>query len=386
MLEQWMLDPEITYLNHGTVGAPPRRVLAAQQSIRDEIERQPSRFMLRELSGIAAGVPTATPPRLRVAAGEVADFLGVRGDDLVFVENATSGVNAILRSLDLREGDEILVADHAYGAIAYAASFVARRAGARVVPVEIPYPVPSPAPIVEAFAGRIGPRTRLAIVDHVTSESAWLLPVAAIAARCRERGVSVLVDGAHGPGAFAFDVLSLGADWYVGNLHKWAYAPRSCGVLWAPPSRQADLHPAVISWGLDRGFTYEFDWVGTRDPSAYLAAPEGIRFLRELGPEAVYRYNHDLAWEGAKALARIFRTELEVTEDRVGCMATVPLPERMGSSAEEAARLRDALLFEDRIEAQLHAWRGRLWTRLSAQVYNEMADIERLAAAVMARG
>jgi isopenicillin-N epimerase len=385
MLEHWMIDPEITYLNHGTVGAPPRRTLAAQQAIRDEVERQPARFMLRELSGIAVGVPTSKPPRMRVAAAEVADFLGVRGEDLVFVENATSGINAILRSLEFRQGDEILIADHAYGAIAHAASFVARRTGARVVPVELPFPAFEADALVEAFSRHLGPRTRLAIVDHVTSESAWLLPVPAIAARCRERGVPVLVDGAHGPGALAFDIPSLGVDWYVGNLHKWAFAPRSCGILWAPSARQADLHPAVISWGLDRGFVYEFDWAGTRDPSAYLAAPEGIRFLRELGLEAVYGYNHDLAWEGANALAGAFGTELAVNERRVGCMATVPLPERIGSSAEDAARLRDALLFEDRIEAQIHAWRGRLWTRLSAQIYNEMADVERLAAAVLAR-
>ena len=191
-----------------------------------------------------------------------------------------------------------------------------------------------------------------------------------------------MVDGAHAPGALDLDVPSIGADWYVGNLHKWAWAPRSCGFLWAAPKAQEKLHPAVISWGLGQGFTAEFDWVGTRDPSAYLAAPAAIAFMREIGLDALRAYNHRLAWDGARLLCVRWGTALDLEEAMVGAMATVPVPERLGATKEDAARLRDALLEEDRIEVQLHAWKGRLWVRISTQLYNEMADVEHLAEAV----
>jgi len=384
-LAEWLLDPSITYLNHGTVGAPPSRVLAAQQAIRDEIERQPSAFLLRELSSTTFGLPRLDRPRLRSAADEVASFVGARGEDLVFVDNATTGINAVLRSFPLRDGDEILLTDHAYGAIANAASFYARERGAAVRVAELPPVSRGRGAFAGAVASAIGPRTRLAIVDHVTSESALVLPIQEIAARCREQGVALLVDGAHAPGALDLDVPAIGADWYAANLHKWAYAPRSSGFLWAARDRQEGLHPPVISWGLGKGFTSEFDWVGTRDPSAYLAAPSAIAFMKEMGVGAVRAYNHALAWEGARLLCARWGSPLELEEAMVGTMATVPLPDRLGSSTESAARLRDALLDQDRIEVQLHSWRGRLWVRVSTQVYNDLADLERLAAAIEAR-
>lgn len=384
LLAHWALDPDITYLNHGTVGAPPRRVLAVQQAIRDEIELQPSRYLLRDLVGHIGAAPPAQP-LLRQAAEKVAAFVGARGEDLAFVDNATTGANAVLRSFPFAEGDEILVLNLGYGAVVKAAQYVARRTGARVVTAELPFPDIDPDKAVEAVAAALTPRTRMAVVDHVTAESALLLPLAEIASRCRERGVAILVDGAHVPGALALDLAALGVDWYTANLHKWAWSPRSCGFLWAAPERQADLHPTVISWGLDQGFSAEFDWVGTRDPSPYLAAPEGLAFLEELGVEKVQGYDHGLAWEGAHRLAERWGTRFLVPESMIGTMATVPLPESLGETVEHAACLRDALLFEDRIEVQLHAWQGRLWTRISAQIYNDMADIERLGEAVAAR-
>jgi isopenicillin-N epimerase len=386
MREHWALDPAITYLNHGTVGATPRRVLAAQQAIRDEIERQPSRYLLRELTSIRVGAWAPEVPRLRAAAREVAAFLGARGEDLVFVDNATTGVNTVLRSLDLDPDDEILVTDLGYGAVNNAAAFAARVRGAKSRVVEMPWPVQEPAQAADAIVAAIGPRTRVAVIDHVTSESAQMMPVADIAARCRARGVAVLIDGAHAPGALPLDIPALGADWYTGNLHKWAWAPRSSAILWVAPERQHGLHPLVISWGLDRGFTDEFDLIGTRDPSPFLAAPAGIAFMRELGLDRVRSYDHDLAWRAGRMLGERWGTTPGVPEAMVGTMITVPLPERFGSTREDAARLRDALLFEDKIEIQLHAWRGRLWVRVSAQIYNDEDDVARLARAVEGRG
>jgi isopenicillin-N epimerase len=264
------------------------------------------------------------------------------------------------------------------------AQFVARRCGAVVRTVAVPYPRFDPGELLASVARAITPRTRIAVLDHITSESALVFPLVELAAECRRQGVAVLVDGAHAPGVLPLNLPALGIDWYAANLHKWACSPRSCGILWAAPDRQRDLHPPVISWGLDQGFAAEFDWIGTRDVSAWLAAPAGFEFLNSLGLDHVWRHNHGLAWTGAQHLADRWGTALGYREADIGFMATVPLPPAAGSTPAEAARLRDALLFTHRIEVQLHAAHGRLWTRISAQVYNEMADVERLAEAVVA--
>jgi isopenicillin-N epimerase len=384
-LDLWAFEPGVLYLNHGTVGATPRRVLAAQQALRDEIERQPARFLLRELTSVRVGGPRAEPPRLRAAADQVAAAFGARGEDLVFVDNATTGANAVLRSFPFAPGDEMIVLDLAYGGVVAAARHAASVRGATVRVLETPDPVRAPGDLIAAFEAGLGPRTRLALVDHVTAESGLVVPVAEIAARCRARGVRVLVDGAHAPGAIALELPALGADWYVGNLHKWAWAPRSSGLLWAAPEARDGLHPAVVSWGLGQGFTAEFDLPGTRDPTPHLAAPAALAMMRELGMEAVRAWNHGLAWRAARALSARWRTRFDTPESMIGTMATVPVPAALGADREAAARLRDALLFEDRIEVQVHAWRGELRLRISAQIYNEEADYEQLGEAVERR-
>jgi isopenicillin-N epimerase len=379
----WPLEAGLTYLNHGTVGVTPLRVLEAQRAIRDDIERNPSRYLLRELCEIVVGQPRPDRPRLRQAADAVGEFVGVPGNDLVFVDNATTGANAILRSSTLRAGDEILVSDFGYGGVVRAVTYAARERGAIVRTAAMPYPIQSAAEVVEAFAAAITPNTKLAVVDHITSESGLVLPLAAIAERCHARGVPVLADGAHAPGAIPLDIPTLGVDWYVGNLHKWLWVPRSSGILWTSPARQAGLHGSVISWGLDRGFHAEFDMPGTRDPSPHLAAPVAIAFMRELGVDAVRQYNHRLAWNGAHHLAKRWGTDFVTPEAMIGTMATVMLPEQLGSTADDAARLRDALLYGDRIEVQVHAFRGRLYTRICGQIYNDDTDTERFADAVL---
>jgi isopenicillin-N epimerase len=384
MLRFWPLEQGLTYLNHGTVGVTPLPVLEAQRSIRDDIERNPSQYLLRELCQIVVGQPRAEKPRLRQAADVVGEFVGARGDDLVFVDNTTTGANAILRSWPLQAGDEILVSDFGYGGVTRAVTYAARERGAVVRTAEMPYPVRSADEVTEAFAAAITPRTKLAVVDHITSESALVLPLAAIAERCHARGVPVLADGAHAPGAIPLDIPSLGVDWYVGNLHKWLWVPRSSGILWTSPARQPALHSSVISWGLDLGFHAEFDLPGTRDPSPHLSAPAAIAFMRQLGVSAVHRYNHELVWNGARLLAERWGTGFVTPEAMIGTMATVTLPEGAGSTADDAARLRDALLFGNRIEVQVHAFRGRLYARICGQVYIEPADIERLATAALA--
>ena len=212
MLEHWLLDPDCTYLNHGTVGAPPRRVLQVQQTLRDEIERQPARFMLRELNGEHA-MPWRTVSRLREASDKVAAFVGARPDDLVFVPNVTTGMNAVLGSLPLGPGDEVVITDMAYGAITLTAQAVCERSGAALRTVHLEHPIRDAAAVVEPIVAALTAHTRLVVVDHITARTALVLPVAAIAAACHARGVPVLVDGAHAPGAIALDIPSLGVDW-----------------------------------------------------------------------------------------------------------------------------------------------------------------------------
>ena len=382
--DEWLLDQSITYLNHPTVGATPRRVLDAQHAIHVETERQPSRFQLRELTEIVVGHWRPEKPRLRAAAEAVAAFVHARGEDLVFVDNTTAGANAVLRSFPLAPGDEVLVSELSYGGVVNAAKYAARERGASVSTMPMPSSFTDEA-IADAFSAAITSRTRIAIVEHIAPEAAIILPVAEIAARLKARGVAVLVDGAHAPGAIALDVPSLGVDWYVANLHKWAFVPRSSGFLWAAPDRQAGLHPAVISWGLDQGFTAEFDLTGTRDASAHLAAPAAFAFIDSFGLDQILAHNHALVWDAVRLLTERWGTSFNTPESLIGPMATVPLPDGLGTSRDDAGRLRDSLLFEDHIEVPVLSWRNRLHVRVSAQIYNDMGDVERLASAVDAR-
>lgn len=384
MLAHWRLDPAVAYLNHGTVGATPTRVLAAQQALRDEMERTPARFLLRELTGTFPA-PWRSESRLREAARPVAEFVGARAEDLVFVTNVTTGMNVVLQSIPLEPGDEILIPDLAYGAIAITAQAVAQRAGATVRTVAIPFPPSSSAEVVTAIRDGLTDRTRLVVVDHVTAMTALVLPVDQIAEVCHARGVPVLVDGAHAPGSIDVDISALGVDWYAANLHKWALTPRSCGFLWARADRQEGLHHPVVSWGRDKGFLAEFEQHATHDPTCALAAPAAIALLQEWGWSRVRDYVHGLAWEAARHLTTQWGTRLTTPEDMVGAMVTVPLPEAAGSTDADAAALRLALLEEDKIEVQLHASTGRLWARVSAQVYNDAQDIDRLGQAVLRR-
>ena len=384
MLAHFSLDPTITYLNHGTVGVVPRRVQAAQQAIRDEIERQPARYVVRELADVGEFVQRM-PPRMRTAAASVAEFVGCDAKDLAFVDNATAGYNAVLRSWPFQAGDEILVTDHSYGTVGLTAEYVASRSGAKVVTLAMPFPATTPEKVIAAFEAAVTPRTRLAVVDHVTAPSALVLPVAEIAARLRARGVAVLADGAHALGALPVDIAKLGVDFYTGNLHKWAMAPRPSAILWAAPARQKDLHPTAISWGFGKGMSAEFDMLGTRDASMWLASPEGIAFMRDIGLAEMREYNHRTVWEAARSLTERWGTQIPAPESMYGSMVTIPLPERFGTTREAAARLKDVLLFEEGIETQPNFIQGRIYVRLAAQVYNDAGDFEKLRLAIEKR-
>ena len=326
--ELFGLDPAVTYLNHGTVGVAPRRVLLAQQRWREQMERQPSAFLLRELVPLGLGLPRPGPGRLREAAAKVAAFVGSRSDDLVFVDNATAGANAVLRSLDLRPGDEILLTDHTYGAVANAAAFVARERQAQVRTVEVPYPAFDAGALQVALEAAMGPRTRLLLIDHITSESALVLPVAEIAARARAKGVSVLVDGAHAPGALPLDVpgtrgrLLRRQPPQVGLRAQGIRIPLGQGREAGRPAPAGDLV------GPRQGLLRRVRLGGHARSLALALGPGGDRPPAGAGPGAVRKWNHDLAWAAARGLTERWDTPLEVAEASVGTMVTAAPADR----------------------------------------------------------
>ena len=385
LLPLWPLEPDAIYLNHGTVGVTPHAVLEAQQRWRDRIERHPSRFLLRELWTFTGGA-RREPTLMRQAAADVAAFVGARPEHLVFIDNTTAGVNAVMQSLPLAAGDEIVLTDQIYGGILTAVQHWAGRAGATIRIVRLPYPAFDPDEALQRFSDAITPRTRLVIAEHIAAETALICPVAGIVRLAHDRGVPILIDGAPVPGQLHLDVTALGADFYLANLHKWAMAPRSSAFMVTAPAYQRDLHPPVISWGYGSGYTQEFDWVGTRDATPWLTAPDGIRFLQSLDLPAWRRYTHELAWSGARMLTARWDTPLEMPEACVGSMVTVMAPARCGGTKAEAAALRDDLLFQHNIEVQVHARAGRVWIRFCAQAYTDADDINRLADAVLKYG
>lgn len=381
---RWDLDPEVVFLNHGSFGACPRAVLQLQSELRARMEREPVRFFVREL-----------PPLLDAARAEVAAFVGADPDDLVFVRNATEGVNAVLRSLELAAGDEIVITDHGYNACNNAARHVASRTGARVVVAPLPFPIAGPDVVVEEILAAVTPRTRLVLVDHVTSPTGIVLPVAAIVAALQGRGIDVLVDGAHAPGMLPLDVAAIGAAYYTGNFHKWVCAPKGAAMLHVRRDRQAGLHPAVISHGYNAPaarsrLQVEFDWTGTADPTPWLCVPAALREVAGMVPGGwpeVRARNHALVCEGRTIVAAAIGAEPPAPEDMLGSLASIIIPP--GADAPPTTPLycdplQDALLLRHGIEVPIPPWPAppRRLLRISAQLYNEREDYLALARAL----
>jgi isopenicillin-N epimerase len=368
---EFQLEPGIAFLNHGSFGAAPRLVLEAAERWRQRMEANPDLF-LREI----------LPDRLRDAAAELARFIRARRDDVVFVDNATVGVNAVLRALEFRARDEILATTHTYGAVRQAIRYVCDRTGARLVEADISLPVTAESSLVAAIKGCLSDRTRLAVFDHVSSPTGLILPVAELTALARTRGVRVLIDGAHGPGQLELDVPALGADWYVGNCHKWLFAPRSCAFLWCRDDSKRELHPLAISHHYGEGFTAEFDWTGTRDFSAWLAVVDALRFFDRLGAARVRAYNHDLVVTAASRIAEFWQTPLDGPAAMHGSMIALRLPPRLQAygppTRDTARRLQSAILAEHRVVVAIMALGDALWARISGQIYNTPEDYEKL--------
>lgn len=383
----WALDPEVAFLNHGSYGACPRQVLAHQQALRDRLERQPVLFFreLRELVDEARGI--------------VGPFLGAAPEDIVPVPNATTGVNAVLRSLVLEPGDEILVTDHGYNACSNAVRFVCERAGASVAVAEIPFPLADVDDVVDAILAGVTERTRLALVDHITSPTGLVLPIERIVAALRERGVETLVDGAHALGMLPLELEAMGCAYYTGNAHKWMCAPKGAAVLYVRRDLQSSVRPVVISHGANADvpgrsrFLLECDWTGTDDPTAWLSIPAALEHLESLYPggwSGLRSRNRTLALEARDRLCETLSIAPPAPDACIASLVSVPLPpaEERLTSAFDVDPLQTALWEEHRIEVPIMHWptSPERVLRISVQAYNRPEEYAALCAALEARG
>jgi isopenicillin-N epimerase len=369
----WRLDEGVRLINHGAFGAAPLEILAEQSEWRARMERNTARFFMTEL-----------PKALRRAAGPTADFVGTSPERLAFVANATTGINAVARSLHFERGDEIILTDHTYNAVRNVFRHIADRSGAVLVEAKIGVPVTGQAQILDAVAAGITDRTRLVVIDHVASASAVEHPVAAIVAMCRDRGIRVLVDGAHAPGLLDLDVDAIDADWYVGNFHKWVCAPKGAAFLAVSRRPTPHVHPLSISHAYGQTFPAEFDKIGTQDATAILSVPSAIAFHQRLGGTALRARNRDLARRVALRVARELGSETGADASLFHAMATIRLPVDIADHPDAITRLHDHLYDHSQTEAAISRVAGTLYLRVSVQAYNDCDDYEGLAQSVSA--
>jgi len=383
--QHWDLDPSFHFLNHGSYGGCPRVLLELQTEIAASIERQPVRFFQRELEG-----------RLDEVREVLAGFVGGEPEGLALVPNATAGVNAVLRSLALEPGDELLTTDQAYNACANTLRFVAERAGAQVVIAPLPFPCSGPGAVLEPILAASSERTRLALIDHVTSPTGMVLPIEQIVSALRERGIETLVDGAHAPGMLPLELDDLGAAYYTGNCHKWLCTPKGSALLYVRADLRTQVRPLSISHGAnskrtDRSrYRLEMDWTGTADPSALLTIPAAIEFLRGLFPGGfaqLREHNHQLVVDGRAAIGEALGSPAACPESMLGSLASIPLSDASPGELQPP-------LFLDRLQERLYS-RGfevpvTHWPeapsrliRISGQAYNSPAQYEQLAAALV---
>ncbi len=380
LAKHWSLDPTVTFLNHGSFGACPRAVLSAQAELRARLEAEPVRFMLERLE-----------PELDASRNALGSFVGADPAGLAFVRNATEGVNTVLASFPLKAGDAVLTTNHAYGACKNALDRRAASAGAEVIVAEVPFPIRSPAEVLEAVERAWTPKVRLALLDHITSPTGLVFPLAELVKLLEGKGVACLVDGAHAPGMVPLALNALGASYYTGNCHKWLCTPKGAALLWAREDRRKDLHPLVTSHGStaarpDRSrFHLEFDWTGTDDPTAFLAVKTAIEVMAGLLPggwPAIMEHNRQLVLAARGVLCRALEIDPPAPESMIGSLATLPLPDRRPGQPE----IQGLLFSQHRIELPTWAWPRapqRIF-RVSAQLYNTIEQYETLASALQA--
>ncbi|HEY3255658.1 MAG TPA: aminotransferase class V-fold PLP-dependent enzyme [Polyangiaceae bacterium] len=378
--QHFSLDPNVIYLNHGAFGACPLFVQAKQLELRERLEKNPVHFFTRELERLLDDTRAVLGP-----------FLGARPENLAFVPNATAGVNTVLCALDLEPGSEIVINDHTYPACRNAVQYWAARRSHQVRVAKLPFPLASGEELSQAILAQVNARTRLVLLDHVTSPSGLIMPIEHLVRALHERGIDCLVDGAHGPGMLPLSLERLGAAYYTGNLHKWGCAPKGAAFLWVRADRQASIHPLVIShgWAAPRSdrprFLLEFDWPGTLDASAILSIPAALSFLGGLfegGFPALYAHNHVLALTGRDTLCTALGTSPPCPDALLGSLAVALFPEVTPKIPSPEA-LYNALVARG-IEVPIVPLPGYPsgFVRIAAQVYNSASEFVALAEAL----
>ncbi|OYP37545.1 aminotransferase class V-fold PLP-dependent enzyme [Rhodopirellula sp. MGV] len=380
MRQHWQLNPEIDYLNHGSFGATPTIVQQARIELIEQLECDPIRFLApeRELE-----------PKLDLVRDRLSDLIGCDSDSLVFVRNATDGVNAVVRSLPLKAGDEIVITDHGYNACNNAVRFVAERAGVTVRVAKVPFPIESPEQVVASIESELTDRTRLLVVDHVTSPTGLVFPLQRLVRLAHSRGARILVDGAHAPGMIPLDMQHIGADYYTANHHKWLCAPKASGLMYVDRKWHDEVRPTVISHGANKQndgrsrLLAEFDWPGTYDVTPILAVSNAIDFLQSLLPgglSELMAQNRENALQARTILNDALDSDPAAPESMIGSLAAVTLPRERFASAGDLTVFQKYLYEKHKIEVP--TFMGPNSTpilRVSMQAYNDLSQIERLA-------
>lgn len=370
--QQWQLRPDTIYLNHGSFGPPPEPVRHAQRTWKERMDRQPMDFFVRTL-----------PSAWHAARQRLATFVGTAPGNLVFVENATQAMNIVAHSLPLAGEDEVLLTDHEYGAVKRIWERRTKQTGAICREVRLPIPFESAESIVDGIMAQVEDRTRLIVISQITSPTAVMMPVGPICREARRRGVRVCVDGPHALAQLDLSIDALTCDYYAASCHKWLSAPFGSGFLYVAPEYQSEITPPQLSWGVlapakPQRWDDEFQWLGTRDPSPYLAVPAAIEFLEQVGLDNFRRRTHWLAQYARRRLSMLSNDQPIVPDSDAwyGSMAHMPLP------AGNAQELQEELWRRFGIEVPIVTWNGRRWVRVSCHLYNRMSDIDALVAAL----
>ncbi len=383
--DHWQLNPDIDFLNHGSFGACPRIVLQKQYELLQQLERDPIQFLApeRELE-----------PKLDEARQTISNLVNASKSDIAFVRNSTDGVNAVLSSFPFEEHDEILVTSHGYNACNNAAHHAAQKAGGKITIADIPFPLNSRADVIDALEKKVTSRTRLILIDHVTSPTGLIFPVEEIISLARAKNIRVLVDGAHAPGMLPIDLTTMAPDYYTANHHKWLCAPKASGFLFVTPELQHQVRPNVISHGAnptrsDRSrFLTEFDWTGTHDPTPLLAVQTAAQFMESLyagGLTELYDKNHEKTLRGREILCDALEIAAPSHDSMIGSLATIPIQTeqfcRLDGTAASAENLQKILFQEYHFELPVFQCRElpTACLRISMQAYNEISQVERLA-------
>ncbi len=369
--DDFYLEKNMDFLNNGSFGACPKTVLEAQREWQIRMETQLIRFFMREL-----------PIALRDSAVSLGKFIGAKPENIVFVDNASSGANAVIRSLipQLRRGDKLLTTSHCYGAVLCTLQYACDCSGAELVIADVPFPIESPQQVIDTLIPYITEKVKLCVLDHITSATGVIFPIEPIIGFCREKGVPILIDGAHAPGMISLNMETLQPDWYTGNCHKWLFAPKGCAFLWTHPEKQEITHPTVISHGYRENYITEFDFVGTKDYTPFLTLPKAIEYYSTIGYEKIFSHNHNLVVKMRDRLCEAWSVPHTAPSSMLGYLATLycPIAQNKMASMKNVALIHDFLWDTYRVEIPIMPFNNKLWWRISSQIFNSEEDYNKL--------